>query len=218
MLSICLEWLIKLNPISVDLFINNDPHASRLVHVQTFKETIFRQCHSPDPSSTSSALLHAVCAAASRYVEPPVKRTTSSDSYQPANSEQVSKNSSISSGASFFRIPEGFGSFHATRARKLISTALAEHQESLLLEQEGGCIQTTPGRPMSPFTNRLATACSETDKELRKRRIRNIRDDKLFHTMVVPLLILTTYYYHEGKGTEVWADIGALSRALMSLG
>lgn len=56
------------------------------------------------------------------------------------------------------------------------------------------------------------------DRDARKRRIRMRRDSKLFADMVQPLIVLATYYYHEGRGPEVWADVGALTRAIMSLG
>lgn len=56
------------------------------------------------------------------------------------------------------------------------------------------------------------------DRDARKRRIRMRRDSKLFADMVQPLIVLAAYYYHEGRGPEVWADVGALTRAIMSLG
>ncbi|KAG9019350.1 hypothetical protein FRB90_003756, partial [Tulasnella sp. 427] len=58
----------------------------------------------------------------------------------------------------------------------------------------------------------------EEDRDARKRRIRSKRDAKLFADAVQPLVVLAAWCYAEGKGMEVWADVGALTRAIMSLG
>ncbi|KIO31481.1 hypothetical protein M407DRAFT_219867 [Tulasnella calospora MUT 4182] len=94
----------------------------------------------------------------------------------------------------------------ATRTRTTSSrTGSRDDQQPPLLPR--------PGPPPA-----AAAADDSEDRDARKRRIRVKRDSKLFADMVQPLIVLATYYYHEGRGPEVWADVGALTRAIMSLG
>lgn len=82
---------------------------------------------------------------------------------------------------------------------------MAEHQETLFAEQD---VQP------SPYSHRLP----EEDVNSQKLMIRKMRDKKLFQDAVQPMLVLASYLHHDGKGTELWADVGGITRLLMTLG
>ncbi|KAG8945933.1 hypothetical protein FRC04_012185 [Tulasnella sp. 424] len=252
----------------VDLFITNEPHASRIFHSPRLRDAILPSSQSTSrqspsaqrsgppttpPSAPSKALLHAICASAARYVIPP-SSSRSSSAANNGNSGNASNPRQVQP------LPPRFAEYHADQARRLINAALTEHQDSLYLEQNGVDLLSCGGPPSDENGSTLSSArqsCSSTsdssppsssssatrtrmpssrtgsrddqpppptalqdseDRDARKRRIRMKRDSKLFADMVQPLIVLATYYYHEGRGPEVWADVGALTRAIMSLG
>lgn len=132
----------------VDLFIANEPHASRIFHAQRLRDAILLSSSSSSqftsrlpspaqrsgstatlPSAPSKALLHAICASAARYVIPPSANSRSSN---PGATDNGNGNP-----RQLQQLPPGFAEYHADRARRLINAALTEHQDSLYLEQDG---------------------------------------------------------------------------------
>ncbi|KAG8875690.1 hypothetical protein FRB98_007664 [Tulasnella sp. 332] len=95
-----------------------------------------------------------------------------------------------------------FAALQATRARQLINAALARHQAE---EEQSMC---------DPFASAGMTRSpgqGQSNKE------KAARDAALFKDVLQPLLVLTTFYYHEARAIELWANIGALSRNAMDL-
>ncbi|KAG8904421.1 hypothetical protein FRB99_001800 [Tulasnella sp. 403] len=228
----------------VDTFISNDPHAARIFHISTLKASVpIRYASTGNP--TSKALLHAICAAASRYYVPseaplaasrrnsPSENTSETFASSDPRPRPSSASPSSSPGTSAQQkqqsqsqppqkqstgtpaLPEGFAAFHAARAKTLITAALAAHQDSLFFEQDCGPLNKLPN-PGSASSS--SSGSPDPEQGFDPKTIRAIRDETLFKDMIQPMIVLTNYYYHEARGIEVWSDIGILTRALMSLG
>ncbi|KAG9042351.1 hypothetical protein FS837_010970 [Tulasnella sp. UAMH 9824] len=167
----------------LDLFIANEPHASRIFHAQRLREAIALlspqfTSRLPSPATAqrsgststtaiappSKALLHAICASAARYVIPPPANSRSSSSNPGANNGGSNSNSSSgnSSPRQLQPIPAGFAEYHADRARRLVNAALTEHQDTLYLEQDG--VEDVPcdENNAAPATRRNAGSRSST--------------------------------------------------------
>ncbi|KAG8909205.1 hypothetical protein FRC01_007078, partial [Tulasnella sp. 417] len=141
----------------VDLFIANEPHASRIFHAQRLRDAIALLSLPPQSTSRlpspaqrsgsiattattttppSKALLHAICASAARYVIPPANARSASNP-AAANNGTSSGNGGNPPRQQLQQLPPGFAEYHADRARRLVNAALTEHQDTLYLEQDG---------------------------------------------------------------------------------
>ncbi|KAG8988674.1 hypothetical protein FRB93_004009 [Tulasnella sp. JGI-2019a] len=218
----------------LDAYISNDPHSSRIFHIRSLRASFKKHgSSSPDSQTPSRALVHAICAVGARYMAgPPRTSGSTTPATRPADHPDVDplfasfpsmkgllnlhsampKSSSNSNmGTSGDVTPatphnnqpapewKAFAANHATRARQLINGALARHQ-------------TEEAKSMSdPFASSGMSAHAGAEKE------KDARDSMLFRDVLQPLLVLTTYYYHEARSIELWANIGALARNIMAL-